>query len=104
MRAASEHPRVATTIAASLIVLALAGVGAGRALGGAQPNHTGDAEVRVVDTQLAQLREQLQTSQVQSAQLRGQLTALTAQLAHARQSQQRPVTRTLAKRRRRPKR
>ena len=36
MRAASEHPRIATAIAAALIVLAVAGVGVSRALGGAQ--------------------------------------------------------------------
>ena len=53
MRAASEHPRIATTIAAALIVLALAGVGAGRALGGAQPLHTSDRALRVADSKLA---------------------------------------------------
>jgi uncharacterized protein HemX len=103
VRAGSEHPRIATTVASALIVLALAGVGAGRALGGAQPIHNNDKAVRIADTQLAQLRQQLQTSQAQSAQLRGQLATLTAQLAHARQSQQRAATGTRIKRRR-PKR
>ena len=84
-------------------MLALAGVGAGRALGGAQPIHTSDRALRVADTQVAQLRQQLQTSQAQSAQLRGQVATLTAQLARARQSQQRAQTSTHVKRRR-PKR
>jgi TolA-binding protein len=92
MRAASEHPRIAAAIAAALIVLALAGVGASRALGGSRPiRRTGDAQ-RVAGAQLAQLREQLQISQAQSAQLRGQVATLTTQLARVRQSQQRPAT------------
>ena len=87
MRAASEHPRIATPVAAALIVLALASVLAGRALGGAQPIRTSDRKLRVADTQVAKLHQQLRTSQAQSAQLRGQLSTLTAQLARARQSQ-----------------
>jgi hypothetical protein len=94
VRAASEHARIATTIAAALIVLLLAGVGAGRALGGAQPIHTRDPKLHVVEIQLAQLREQLQTSQAQSVQLRGQVATLTTQLARVRQLQQRPAAGT----------
>ena len=100
MRAAREHPRIATTIAAALIVLVLAGVGAGGALGGAPPNHRNDAALRIAGAQLAQLRRALQTSQAQSAQLRGQVMVLTTQLARVRQSQQRPASGTHAERRR----
>lgn len=103
MRAAREHPRVAAAITAGLIVLALAGVGAGRTLGGAQPAHTGDGALRVADTQVAQLRQQLRTSETQSARLRGEVVTLTTQLARARQSQQRLAAGTRI-RRRRPKR
>jgi uncharacterized protein HemX len=99
VRAASEHPRTAITIAAAVIVLALAGVGAGRALGGAQPIHRSDRALRIPDTQLAQLRQQLQTSETQSAQLRRQVATLTAQLARARQPEQRAQTSTHIKRR-----
>ena len=53
MRAASEHRRIAAAVAAGLIVLALAGGLAGRALGGAQPAHTRDEALRVADTQVA---------------------------------------------------
>ena len=103
MRAASEHPRIATPVAAALIVLALASVLAGRALGGAQPAHTGDGALRVADTPVAQLRHQLQTSEAQSAGLRGEVVTLTTQLARARESQQRALTTAHAERRR-PKR
>lgn len=103
MRAASEHRRIAAAVAAGLIVLALAGGLAGRALGGAQPAHTRDEALRVADTQVAQLRHQLQTSQAQSAALRGEVVTLTTQLARARKSQQRALTTAHAERRR-PKR
>ena len=103
MRAAIEHPRIATTLAAALIVLALAGVGAGRALGGAQPAHGSDRPLRIADAQLAQLRQQLQTSHAVCAQLRGQLATLSAQLARARKPEQRAATGTHIKERR-PKR
>ena len=94
MRAASEHPRIATTIAAALIVLALASVAAGRALGGEQPIHTTDRALRIADAQLAQLRQRLQISEAQGAQLRGQVATLTGQLARSRQSEQRVQTGT----------
>ena len=100
MRAVSEHPRIATVIAAAWIAFGLAGVGAGRALGGAQPIHRSDRAVRIAGAELAQLRRQLQSAQAQSAQLRGQVTTLTTQLARARQSQQRPASGTYAERRR----
>jgi chromosome segregation ATPase len=107
MRAASEHPRIATAIATALIVILLVGVWAGSALGGSRSiRSSGDAQ-RVAGVQLAQLREQQQSAQAQSAQLRGQVSTLrgqvatlTTQLARARQSQQRPPTGTHARRRR----
>jgi uncharacterized protein HemX len=100
MRAASEHPRIATAIAAALLVLLLSGVGAGSALGGGQPNHRSATALRIADAQLAQLREQMQSAQAQRAQLQGQVATLTTQLTRARQSRQRPATATYPERRR----
>ena len=81
-------------------MLALAGVGAGRALGGAQPIHTSDRALRIADTQLAQLRQQLYRTHTPSARsFAARLATLTAQLARDRQSQQRAQTSTHIKRR-----
>jgi len=102
VRALSEHPRIATTRAAGLIVLALAGAGAGRALGGPQPVHRSDRAVRMAGTELAQFRQQLQTSDAQGAQLRGQVATLTAELARAGQSHRPAGTGTRVKRRTAP--
>jgi hypothetical protein len=99
VRAASEHPRIAAMVAAALIVLALAGVSAGRAVGGTQPSHRSDRALRIADRQLAQLRHQLQTSETHSAQLRGQVATVTAEVPRARQSQQRAATSQHVKRR-----
>jgi hypothetical protein len=102
VRALSEHPRVATTLAAGLIVLALAGVSAGRTLDGPQPVHRSDRAMRMAGTQVAQLRQQLQTSDAQGAQLRGQVATLTAELARTGQSHQPAATGRQAKRRTAP--
>jgi len=80
MRAARGHPRIAVTIVAAVIVLALAGVGGGRALGGAHPVRTNHAARRLVASEATETRQQLRAAQTQSAGLRGQPATLTAQL------------------------
>jgi len=102
VRPLSEHPRIAITLVVALIALALAGVSAGRTLGGAQPIHTSERDLRTPDPQLAQLRQQLQTSNAESAQLRGQVATLTAELARAGQSHRPAGTGTRVKRRTAP--
>ena len=94
MRAASEHPRIATAIATALIMLALAGVGVSRALGGAQHIRTSEGTLRVGDRQVTGLLQQLHAAEAQRAQLRGQVATLTAELARAPRSQQRAQTNT----------
>jgi hypothetical protein len=83
VKAVGEHARIATSVATALLVLALIGVDAGRALSGAQPAHGSGRDLRIADTLLAQLRQQLHTSEAQVTQLRGQVATLTAQLARS---------------------
>jgi hypothetical protein len=104
MSAAREHPRLASAISAALVLLALTGVGAGDAFGGAaQPGHTTSRVVRVADARVAALDHQLQAAQVLNVQLRGRVGTLQTRLA-CLQVSRRLAARTVRSKRRRRKR
>jgi hypothetical protein len=113
VRAASEHPRIAVTVAVAILALAIAGVEAGRALGTphAPPSATAPAvnAVHVADARLAALRGQLQAADVENVRLRERLVVLAGRLARARRVQRqvhsgRRVAARRRVRRRRPRR